>query len=311
MNIKKLFPDKKESKRGFLEFLDKKGFYIILILCIAIVGVTAVFVTTNNLKSPDAQYEAQEYIPDEADIGDIAGLDDIADEAEPDLPANPASSVTTGEKDEITEAKSSPEPMPSPAVTSAPKADTTTTPKESTGGSAPKASANEQKSPAPEKAPDKTSSTSTVFAQTEPQSFIMPVPAPEVTFVFAQDKLVYSKTLDDWRTHNGVDLSAERGTNVVAVADGIVTEVKNDPRYGFTVVIDHQNGLKTVYANLASGDVVSPNQKVVQGEIIGSVGNTALFEAAEQPHLHFQVFKDGVLVDPMEYLPDISGYNKN
>jgi murein DD-endopeptidase MepM/ murein hydrolase activator NlpD len=70
-----------------------------------------------------------------------------------------------------------------------------------------------------------------------------------------------------------------------------------------TVVIDHKNGLKSVYSNLATDDMVTSNQKIKQGEIIGSIGNTAVFESAEQSHLHFQVLKDNVIVDPTAYLP--------
>jgi len=67
-------------------------------------------------------------------------------------------------------------------------------------------------------------------------TFVMPVYG-EVTFEYAMDRLVYSKTLDEWRAHSGVDLRADRGTPVKVVADGVVTEVKNDPRFGVTVLL--------------------------------------------------------------------------
>ena len=66
--------------------------------------------------------------------------------------------------------------------------------------------------------------------------------------------------------------------------------------------MEHSNGIKTLYANLASGDMVTPNQKVKKGETIGSIGNTAIIESAEPPHLHFEVIKDGKPVDPGDYL---------
>lgn len=94
-----------------------------------------------------------------------------------------------------------------------------------------------------------------------------------------------------------------RWMNVKAVADGVISEIKNDPRYGVVVIIDHKNGIKTVYSNLASDDMVTSNQKVKQGDVIGIVGNTALFESAEQPHLHFEVLMDNEPVDPLAYLP--------
>ena len=58
---------------------------------------------------------------------------------------------------------------------------------------------------------------------------------------FADNKLVYSSTLDVWATHNGVDIKADKTTVVKASADGKVTSIKNDPRYGLTVIIEHVN----------------------------------------------------------------------
>jgi len=161
----------------------------------------------------------------------------------------------------------------------------------------------EQKSqPKDEKpSPKKDQKTSANVAESDCK-FVLPVMG-EISFDYAMDRLVYSKTLEDWRTHSGVDLAADRGTNVKAAADGFISEVKNDPRFGITIIIDHQNGLKTVYSNLASDEVVTPNQKVKQGDVIGAIGNTALFESAEQPHLHFEVLMDNNPVDPKEYLP--------
>lgn len=131
--------------------------------------------------------------------------------------------------------------------------------------------------------------------------FILPV-VGEVTFAFAIDKLVYSKTLEEWRTHSGVDLAADRGTPVKAVGDGFVSDIKHDPRFGVTIIVDHGDGIKSLYANLASDDMVSPNQKIKQGDIIGCVGNTALFESAEQSHLHFEILKDDEPVNPDAWL---------
>ncbi|NLC69227.1 MAG: M23 family metallopeptidase [Clostridiaceae bacterium] len=133
--------------------------------------------------------------------------------------------------------------------------------------------------------------------------FIMPVYG-NIIHDYAMDKLVYSKTLEDWRTHGGIDIAASRGTAVKAVAGGVVYEIRSDPRLGYTIVIDHENGFKTVYANLASPDMVLPNQIVEQGDSIGSVGDTAVFEIALEPHLHFEVLKNDELVDPKLYLPE-------
>ena len=117
---------------------------------------------------------------------------------------------------------------------------------------------------------------------------------------FSMDKPVFSKTLQEWRTHSGIDISAEIGTAVSAAAAGEVEYVKNDPRYGVTVIVDHGNNVKTVYANLASELSVVEKQKVKAGDIIGSVGDTAAFESAEDPHLHFEVLANNIPVDPSQ-----------
>lgn len=284
--MKKLFPEKGISRRGLLEFLDKKGFYIVLILCIAVVGATAVFVTTHNITSSNQDYNAENIIPDELSDNSAVNVEAGADTQAPigTAAVSPEKQVAVNDASEAGKAV----------------AQNNNTQNKDTKKAAPKT---EEKSPAKgtkAPAPKKTTSSKTKAVNT--QKFIMPVMGG-VTFAFAQDKLVYSKTLEEWRTHSGIDLAADRGEPVKVAADGVVTDIKNDPRYGITVLVDHQDGLKTVYANLASDDMVSPNQKVKQGDIIGCVGNTAAFESAEQPHLHFEVLKDNEPVNPETYLP--------
>ncbi|HBN83127.1 MAG TPA: hypothetical protein DDZ89_04725 [Clostridiales bacterium] len=132
--------------------------------------------------------------------------------------------------------------------------------------------------------------------------FVMPV-SGSVTFDYSMDQLTYSRTLEEWRAHSGLDIGAAIGTAVAVVADGTVTDIKNDPGFGYTVIVDHGDGLKTVYANLAREDMVQVNQLVEAGDIIGAVGDTALFECAEESHLHFEVWADGTIADPKNYLP--------
>ncbi|MDP4094761.1 MAG: M23 family metallopeptidase [Bacillota bacterium] len=268
--MKKLFPEKKISKKGIKEFLNKRGFYIVLILCIAVVGTTAVFVTTRNASSPNT--DLQKMIP-----GDVAKNATVGNAAK-----TPAKSVNTNPsvpaQGKVTDPgkKTAPGASTQPAASQNNTAPKTTQPSKTTGSKS-------------------TNAVKTV-------KFILPVPG-SVSFQYAEDKLVYSPTLEEWTTHSGVDLSADRGTQVKAAADGVVTEVISDPMFGYTVIIEHANGLKTVYSNLASNDMVTPNETVHQGDVIGSVGNTAAFEVAEQPHLHFEVLKNNVNVNPMTYLP--------
>lgn len=132
-------------------------------------------------------------------------------------------------------------------------------------------------------------------------SFAMPVEG-EISKDFAKDSLVYSETLKEWVTHRGIDIKAEKTTVVKAAESGTVKSIKNDPRYGLTVVIDHGDGYQTIYANLLTSEFVVEGEKVEKGQSIGTVGNTAVFEVVDEPHLHFEILKESIPQDPNAYL---------
>ena len=124
----------------------------------------------------------------------------------------------------------------------------------------------------------------------------------EIIKDFAKDNLVYSETLKEWITHLGIDIKVGQTTMVKAAEAGTVKKIKNDPRYGLTVIIEHENGFQTVYSNLLTAEFVVENEKVEKGQSLGTVGNTASFESADESHLHFEMKKDGVNVDPKIYI---------
>ncbi|KYO65376.1 M23 family metallopeptidase [Thermovenabulum gondwanense] len=133
----------------------------------------------------------------------------------------------------------------------------------------------------------------------------LPVTGKIVT-EFSKDTLVYSKTLNQWCAHKGVDIQADLGTPVKAALAGTVVEVKtNDPALGVVVVIDHGNGVKTLYGNLMSDKLVKKGMKVKKGDIIGGVGNTAPYESEDPPHLHFEVIKNNESIDPQQFFKNI------
>ena len=119
---------------------------------------------------------------------------------------------------------------------------------------------------------------------------------------YAMDCLSYNETTRDWRVHNGVDLSAEAGSEVMAAADGVVYTTYTDDMMGTTVVIRHDGGYTTRYASLAEELKVSPGDQVVMGQVIGTVGETALVETAVGPHVHFSVLYNDESMDPAEFL---------
>lgn len=98
--------------------------------------------------------------------------------------------------------------------------------------------------------------------------------------------------------HSGLDLPASIGTPVRAAASGYVAWAKTGRLYGNYVMIIHTNGLATLYAHLSRMDVVA-DQFITRGQTIGAVGSTGL---STGPHVHFEVRKDGIPVNPLDYL---------
>ena len=128
-------------------------------------------------------------------------------------------------------------------------------------------------------------------------AFVKPVEG-EIVREYAKDNLIYSETLQEWTTHTGIDIKADKTTVVKAAEDGTVKSIKNDPRYGLTIVIEHDGQYQTIYSNLLTSEFVVEGEKVEKGQAIGTVGNTAVFEIADEPHLHFEIWKDSLPIDP-------------
>lgn len=153
--------------------------------------------------------------------------------------------------------------------------------------------------------------TNTVTENTQTENNTTETPK-EITFVkpvegdiigeFAKDNLIYSETLKEWITHPGIDIKADKTSVVKASADGIVKSIVNDPRYGLTVVIEHDDGYETVYSNLLTAEFVVEGEEVTASQTIGTVGNTASFESSMECHIHFELLKDGEYLDPNIYL---------
>ncbi len=100
--------------------------------------------------------------------------------------------------------------------------------------------------------------------------------------------------------HQGIDLSAPKGTPVMATAHGVVVVAGRSTGYGRTVLIDHGGGWRTRYAHLKRIKV-EVGKSVVRGQVIGTVGSSG---RASGPHLHYEVLRHGAPVDPRPYLRD-------
>lgn len=141
-------------------------------------------------------------------------------------------------------------------------------------------------------------------AKPREMSFCAPV-SGEIIKDFAVDTLVYSNTLEEWTTHSGIDIKAEKTTVVTSAESGCVESIKNDPRYGLTITITHDNGFKTVYSNLLTTEFVKEGDNVEKGQTIATIGESSSFEIADEAHLHFEMYKDGASVNPTIYLKDM------
>ena len=144
-----------------------------------------------------------------------------------------------------------------------------------------------------------TTKPSDVETNTKPtELFVLPL-YNDVMNVFSDGKQVYSQTMNDWRTHNGVDFRGEKGQAVKALADGTIHLVENDPLWGDVVEIDHGYGIRSRYCGvkttLKAGDKVTVNQE------IGHLTDIPC-EMLEDPHLHLEILVDGAYTDPVKAL---------
>jgi murein DD-endopeptidase MepM/ murein hydrolase activator NlpD len=130
-----------------------------------------------------------------------------------------------------------------------------------------------------------------------PLEFVKPVQG-EILKGFSIDKVIYSKTLELWKTHDGIDIKASIGTDIKSIEKGTVEKIYDDSFYGVTVVIDHGQGYKSSYSNLDKNTVVKEKQSVKKSQVIGRVSNTAIGEIKDEPHLHFMLFKNNEIIDP-------------
>lgn len=230
--------------------LGGAGFYIVLLLCLMVVGVSGYMILFHG--STVAEADAAAASADADLYGDLDPEGPSLEILEPQ---------TIKEPDEESAPANAPVEMPSVQVDDTP------------------------------------------VTATAPNLVVWPLRGAVVS-AFSVDELLYDETMGDWRTHAGVDLAAEAGTQVMAASAGTVSAVENDPLMGTTVMIDHAGGYRTTYANLQAVPTVKVGDAVSAGQIIGAVGNTAIAEASVASHLHFAVEKDGDAVDPQTFLKD-------
>ena len=146
----------------------------------------------------------------------------------------------------------------------------------------------------PEEPSEEVNSTAIVFTN--------PLDTTTVLKGFSATDLQFNETLNQWEAHKAICLGAESGANVYAVFSGVVESVETSYLQGTTITIKHNDNLKTVYSSLEEEPQVKEGDSVAKGQVIGKVSNSAQAETALGNHLHFEVLKNNVKVDPAEYL---------
>ncbi|MCH5210945.1 MAG: M23 family metallopeptidase [Oscillospiraceae bacterium] len=256
------------SKQNQKEARKLPGFYIALCCCVLVIGI--------------AGYFTEKRTDDSAPVVNT----EVIEVQETDLP------VFSSELDQFTKAALS---TPSPAIA----------PETYDEGS--KTVAVEEETPVLAEAepvsdyavdnPDLDETAITVSA--EQPVFITPV-SGDIIEPFSSG-LIYNTALKDWRTHNGIDIAAETGCSVQSVADGVIDKITTTAMGG-CVEISHAAGFVTSYSGLQDIENLTEGKEIQSGEVIGTLGDCK-GENVTEPHLHFEIKKDGEAVNPADYLP--------
>ena len=141
----------------------------------------------------------------------------------------------------------------------------------------------------------------------DPPAFVLPV-SGAMSKGHDLTLQVFSNTMRDWRVHNGIDIVATSGSPVYAAADGTVSAIWEDISYGTCISLSHAGECITYYKNLDPilAEGITVGAEVKQGQLIAAVGESAMVEIADEPHLHFELSVEGEYVDPTEYFDSAS-----
>ena len=265
----------KEKRRG--------GFYLALAVCLTAVGIAA-WSTYDSVTSYTAPQSSQQETAD---------------------PEDPEARKKSSQEEETSKASPS-AAEPSPTPTTKPTEEEPSQVREAAGEPSPTQEPSQQEpSPAESSGEETVTPQETQVPANAPlyeisAKFIWPVASRQVSQAYSAGAPVYSQTMKDWRIHTGTDLSAQAGEEVLACANGQVLETATDPLLGNLVTIEHGDFVFS-YCGLGEDFAVSPGDTVTQGQVIGTV--TAVpQESAESPHLHLEVRRDQVCLDPQSLL---------
>ena len=117
---------------------------------------------------------------------------------------------------------------------------------------------------------------------------------------------VFSPTMNDYRVHLGVDITTNEAAPVYSAADGTVEKIWKDTLMGYCMAIKHSGDCYTIYKNLSETlpEGIAEGSSVRSGQLIATVGDSAMIEIADEPHLHFEMTVGDLAVDPLEYFDE-------
>ncbi len=265
MNTERNNHQKKTSAKNMI------GFYIALSICIVAVALAAWSTYGGIMTGSGDDYEA-----------DLEANNQISGESYPIAAESSSNKEAENTSDNITAEKSTP-PAESATVSEAPSADTAGSDEPTAPDSITASDTNS----------DNTADTTPAAAEVKVYS---PIENGRTIKIFSPETPIENKTMSDWRTHSGIDLAAEKGTPVRAVSDGLVAEIYKDALLGNIICIDH-NGYTAYYCGMTETPVVSEGNTVSAGDTIGYVG-TIPCEGLDESHIHVEIKKNGVTVDP-------------
>lgn len=259
-----------DNKRNQMlrQMLEGRGFYIVLLLCLLTVGATGLVMAKDGRELKEAQTQLEQQ-------AQVLAPSVVPQEEEPEPVQQEQPQQTEPEAQTLQEQQSVQEQQPVQEQEQPQQTETAAQPEEQ-----------------PE--------AQSVMGQEENNRLYAPLTGA-VQRAYSGQSLQYDKTMGDYRSHGGTDLNAPLGTQVMAAGDGQVTSVYNDDRLGMTVVVDHGNGLQTLYANLGEVSVV-PGDIVKTGDILAVTGTSARAEQAQEPHLHLEVINSGLREDPAQHI---------
>lgn len=261
-----------DMKKKLTELMEKEGFILLLFLCVCVVAGGTLFISKRNLNATNAKLGSDNFTIVDDDPGKTTSYDE---DLELSMLADKEMEASSSDEDSEELVEESPEDVIEVLL---PEDDYSEDDMEEL------------------EFEDEEEEADSNFVVKD-LSFILPLDGSIIT-EYTTDSLVYSETLESWVGHGAIDIGGKEGDNIKAAADGIVKEVYEDQLWGIVIVIEHNEELQTRYSNLATKDMVTVGTQVRKGDHISKVGKTGKIEMLMEPHIHFEVIKNGKIVDP-------------